>query len=629
MHPHIEFSHILNELSVNRNDPCEVIREIISNAYDAAASKILYAPLEEESGFLFFDNGVGLSSDEAINGVTPYEAFFSIGKSTKKKGESIGYKCQGAKLCFAATRILVITRSAKEADWRAIRIENPRQVLNVSYDITPEHTQEPWNVLRSFFATTSSSTASVLSEFGADFFKKSFKTGTLIVIHGLDTENYSKSFLSGDQPEGSYIYNYIRFSTRHGDVRSIDESQGFNANHTLQVKLRDIRQASLKIFSNQAWFDVPFGFPYLEKPTTITDIKSPAQIARLRDGRFFARGAKSFTLGSGKYSIVFAIDGNRRAHEDYIHLDRKGSARSGVRLADQRGVFIAVNGIKVCRYSDIFKSPVLESYMILGEKDNSSHYTMIINGEFDLVTNRNSLSGKSYGILASNDFTQQIQKFLDYFKNNDPAFNELLSRLKKESTESKLTEQIDDLKQSKSQIKSRERLRITHSSGESPSEEIFMCPIPGEEYLVGVLYANLYNFVPKDHPLKKFWKKVLTFSTQGIDSLGLKDLESDAPLKEQNLISIEYKYSFDNSGPFNHALAIVDYIVAWNVNLQDGEKVKDEYSCFGTVSRDPEFGWSISDIENDEGGSYQQKRVHVISLRELIEKSLTVKFHRP
>jgi hypothetical protein len=130
MHPHIEFSHILNELSVNRNDPCEVIREIISNAYDAAASKILYAPLEEESGFLFFDNGVGLSSDEAINGVTPYEAFFSIGKSTKKKGESIGYKCQGAKLCFAATRILVITRSAKEADWRAIRIENPRQVLN-------------------------------------------------------------------------------------------------------------------------------------------------------------------------------------------------------------------------------------------------------------------------------------------------------------------------------------------------------------------------------------------------------------------------------------------------------------------------------------------------------------------
>lgn len=42
--------------------------------------------------------------------------------------------------------------------------------------------------------------------------------------------------------------------------------------------------------------------------------------------------------------------------------------------------------------------------MILGEKDNSSHYTMIINGEFDLVTNKNSLSGKSYGILASNDF---------------------------------------------------------------------------------------------------------------------------------------------------------------------------------------------------------------------------------
>lgn len=36
-YPTISYTHILSELSVNRKDPCEVIRELISNSYDAKA----------------------------------------------------------------------------------------------------------------------------------------------------------------------------------------------------------------------------------------------------------------------------------------------------------------------------------------------------------------------------------------------------------------------------------------------------------------------------------------------------------------------------------------------------------------------------------------------------------------
>ncbi len=107
MTPQIEFKHVLGELSVNRNDPCEVLRELISNSYDANASHIVYMPLKDRHGLVFLDDGTGLNHQTSINGITPWEAFFSIGKSTKKQGDSIGYKCQGSKLCFACARILV------------------------------------------------------------------------------------------------------------------------------------------------------------------------------------------------------------------------------------------------------------------------------------------------------------------------------------------------------------------------------------------------------------------------------------------------------------------------------------------------------------------------------------------
>ncbi|HVR95492.1 MAG TPA: ATP-binding protein, partial [Thermoanaerobaculia bacterium] len=78
--PQIEFRHVLSELSVNRNDPCEVLRELISNSYDAGAKHIEYVPLKDQKGLAFLDDGSGLDSSTEIKGITPWAAFFSIGK---------------------------------------------------------------------------------------------------------------------------------------------------------------------------------------------------------------------------------------------------------------------------------------------------------------------------------------------------------------------------------------------------------------------------------------------------------------------------------------------------------------------------------------------------------------------
>jgi hypothetical protein len=151
-HPEIDYKHVLSELSVNRKDPCEVIRELISNSYDAQASRIEIYPLLQYQGFIFFDNGIGLSETEEVNGITPYRAFFSIGKSTKIQGDFIGYKCQGSKLCFASKKFTLITRCSNEDNWRSISIDNPKNNLSPQYNIQSNIDNNPWETIQNLFS---------------------------------------------------------------------------------------------------------------------------------------------------------------------------------------------------------------------------------------------------------------------------------------------------------------------------------------------------------------------------------------------------------------------------------------------------------------------------------------------
>lgn len=626
MRPQIEFKHVLGELSVNRNDPCEVLRELISNSYDAHASHIAYMPLIDRQGLIFLDDGSGLNAQTLINGITPWEAFFSIGKSTKKQGDSIGYKCQGSKLCFASARIMVAsTVDRSGGNWIHKTIDNPRINLDTSYDISPEHSTNIGDVLDAFFVGSTADTAAAVTQLklllSGD---KLGRTLTLILIDGLETEGYSKYFSVGPIAEESYVYNYIRFYTRHGDVRHIAQSQGFTANQRAQVTA-GVKGALFSIYSGGKTSAIPFGYPYLDQGAPDLNLKSPAQVARLRDGRFFSRAAKKFLIGPNKFSLIVAIDGNRRAHDEYKNLARKGQAKSGIRLSDQRGLFIAVKGIKICKYPELMSS--IAGYEVLSEGDAASHYSIIVDGDFDLVTNRSALSKRAYDTLTDSAFLAEVKKFLDSLKASDVTFSELLSRLRKESSEILLNEQIELLESARSEVKKRERIRIVDPTGQS---HLFLSPRPGEEYLVGVLYSQLGTMTGKMAGYEKYWRRVITFSTQGIDSLGLRDESAPQPLAEKNICSIEYKYEFNNLGPFNHALAVVDFIVAWSVNVDLTKQVKDAFTCFGKIAKvaGNDFEWEISDIENVEGGTYAQV-ITVIDLKALLTHTFNPKFTVP
>jgi len=617
MRPQIDFQHVLNELSVNRHDPCEVVRELVSNAYDAGASEIRYAAAPDQAGFVFFDNGSGLESATKTNGITPYEAFFSIGKSTKKRGDGgIGYKCQGSKLCFACSRILVLTRSGAASDWLFKIVENPRSSISEGFDISPSKAEDPSQVLTQFFGKASATSQAICDAFADTLQSKT--GGTLIAVLGFDTENFARYLFPGEQAKRSYIYNYIRHFTRHGDTRSITKAEGFKSNQILQVASK-LKPANFLIWSGKEFSSIPYGFPYLEV-TDEPDVKGPEDVARLRDGNFYARSAKKISFSGKTYSLILTVDGNRRAHVGYSELDRKGTPRSGVRLVDQRGLWISASGIKITRYSDLFFRPELEKYAVLAEADAQSHYQLVIDGDFELVTNRNALSRSASSVLENGNFVSELKQFLDSVEKEDGIFGSLLSRLNREQSEARLNQQIEILDASKLRMTSRERFRI--------DGRLFVSPNPGEEYLVGVLYAELGAKVKSDNEFAADWKIVLTFSTQGIDSLAMEI--KGGSLKSEHLRSVEYKYEFSNAGPFNHALSIVDVIVAWGVNLDPGQQVHDQYGCFGNVYEIRRGKWEIREMESTAGQIYEKRVTTVIDLKQLISDTFPeAKFTKP
>ncbi|MBW4449477.1 MAG: ATP-binding protein [Spirirestis rafaelensis WJT71-NPBG6] len=646
LYPDISYTHVLSELSVNRKDPCEVIRELISNSYDAQASRIEIYPLLQYQGFIFFDNGTGLSETQVINGITPYQAFFSIGKSTKIPGEFIGYKCQGSKLCFASKKFTLITRCKNEQNWRSISIDNPKDNLNPQYNkdnLNPQYNIEsqldnsPWQTVKNLFSRANKQTANILEHLREEFFQNGFSNGAMIIVQGLEVEKFSDFYDSEEDgiTKWSYLKHYIRFNTRHGDMRilrpdktdfsagkaeTFKQSLGYNDQCELYLWTRDVKKVDgLK--------KIEAGYPYLEKPSDI-HISSPAEVSSLSTGRFFARGAATFQFEGITYCLALAIDGNRRAHEKYEELDRKGKKKSGIRLTEQRGVFICSEGVKICRYNEIFEHSKLADYALLGTSNGQSHYIFIINGNFDVVTNRNSLTETAIRILNNDSFIEYIRKFFDQAKSKIKVFGELVGRLNKEIQDVKLEAYTKKLNALKQGIQDRPRFMVEDI--EQLYGKLLVEPGIGEEYSVGTLYTMFAHLVPADSQYAHLWLRPRTFSSMGIDSVAV-------DIGENRLVdnvhkALEYKYTFSPSDEFNHPLILTDQIVCWNIPTgEDGKQISDSYNYFGEISFTEELnglGYQIINIQSRDG-EYHGGNVKVISLKNLLDKTFNCQWVTP
>jgi hypothetical protein len=627
LNPEISYTHSLSELSVNRKDPCEVIRELISNSYDAEASRIEIYPLYKEKGFIFFDNGTGLSETEIINGITPYQAFFSIGKSTKNPGDAIGYKCQGSKLCFAAKRFTLITRCRNEESWRLISIDNPTTNLNIHYNIESRSDQQPLETLRKL-CSKERQTLNILDYLSKEVFDKAFLTGTMIMIHGYDVTNFTKYYTKQKIKGKEYYYleEYIRFHTRHGDMRILRPNEtGFSNQKALNFKstFRYNDQCELFLWSDNSLKKIEAGFPYLLKPDDLDKIKSPSNVSRLRSGNFYARLATTFEFEERTYCLSLAIDGNGRALSKYDTLDRQGSngKRSGLKLTDQRGTFICSEGVKACQYNEIFEHSILrDDYEVLATSNAQAHYAFMINGSFQLVTNRNSLTDEGLTVLKNDLFVEHIRDFLKEAQRDNTVFKELIDVLKRESEAYKLDNYIKQRDDFRKDIRYRTRFMVNNV--DSLKGKWLVAPSSGQEHWVGALYTMFSHFLTSEFQYANLWLRPRTFSGVGIDSFAVSIEENS--LEENVHKGLEYKWTFSPSEVFNHPLIVTDQIVCWEMPIPiNGEQVKDSYDYFGYVLLTEELngiGYEITKIQSMTG-EVNNNKVKVISLKNLLGKT--------
>lgn len=268
----------------------------------------------------------------------------------------------------------------------------------------------------------------------------------------------------------------------------------------------------------------------------------------------------------------------------------------------------------------------MEEYAALNDSKAQSHYLLVINGSFNLVTDRNNLSEDSLKTLRNPHFIEKIKDFLDRTYNKSKVFQELIERIGNQVSPSKTEVQVKQFNQTKSKIGERDYFYILDI--EQLKDKKILVPIDGEEHGVGALYTLLSYFVPSESPYAHLWLRPITFSGQGIDSIAV-EYGDNRITKE--LKGLEYKFSFSTYELFNHPLVITDQIICWELHesVLPDEIVNDgDYT--GEIHKSEklqDIGFEIINIES-KSGSVHDDNISIICLRKLIEYTFNCDFKK-
>lgn len=202
--PKVKEVTMFKEIALNIKNPCEMIREALSNSYDSDAKNIWITSKRNIDGdleLLIRDDGKGMDLDEI-------HSFFNLGDS-KKMMQNIGEKGLGTKTYFKSKKIII----------------NTRKFNNNGYNIIME---DPWKKLLNDEIPTYSVTE-----------KNNLQQGTEIIIVGYSVDNGEKYF------NFNTLKDYILWFTAGGNFKnifankSILQSKVKNMNKSSQIYIKD------------------------------------------------------------------------------------------------------------------------------------------------------------------------------------------------------------------------------------------------------------------------------------------------------------------------------------------------------------------------------------------------------
>src|SRR5262249_35821477 len=146
--------------------------------------------------------------------------------------------------------------------------------------------------------------------------------------------------------------------------------------------------------------------------------------------------------------------------EEYSELSRSGASLSGIRFADQRGVILCSQGVRVCQYNQFFDHEGLNGWQEL--KEGVDHFCFFIDGPFELVTNRNLPAQKATTLLKRNEFVKYVADFLTRVgrESGGDVLQELRNRIRREATVLKENEYVRKTHELKERVADRGEFRV-------------------------------------------------------------------------------------------------------------------------------------------------------------------------
>ena len=501
------------EIASDFGQPLELLREAISNAFDAQATCVrlmFYSELVKGVHVLKIvieDNGTGMDREGL-------QSFFDLGNSPRHKEKMaavpggshagpIGEKGHGTKVYFNSSRITVLTHRGGRAY---------KAVLN-----------EPYGTL------SDGRIPEVAVEERAEPTRPEYPTQ--IVVEGY---NHNQTELFNHERTKDYVYWFTKFG-------SSEQLFGIKNLASAEVHLKGLDRQEPEVLR--------FGHPF---PPESASLQALFDAHDERAGDYFC---KRYTfqgtlprLPQFPYQAIFSVEGNRIKLDSNKMLKRPGkyvAPQGAYTVAERYGIWLCKDFIPVERRNEVI------SY-------KGSEYTKLhafLNCQaLRLSANRGSLEPTAE--VIKNAIDEEIRRIYDQIMSGEDM--EMLDYLEEQAAVRRTIDQ--EAKDFKKRQERADKAQVATYEGITLVE-------PYSEIGVLAIMAQLAVVAPTLFPFT-----ILDYDTHsGYDVLVKGD--ATTPIQNARKFYVEYKYVV--TGTFNHSFQNLRSIVCWNTKLQQDDEVQD------------------------------------------------------
>ena len=573
--PTVNVAKELAEISKDFTSPRELIRETISNALDASASRILVDAFKDDSHgdddlvVRIIDDGVGMTRREL-------EGFFDLGYSSKRdKATAIGNKGHGTKIAYNSSQVTVVTKSIEQGVFLKAVLDDPRRSLNRALKSGGPPPQVEVTQIDGFGAPELEVAAS----------------GTIVEVRGYDNNNWN-AFAHGP------LRDYIEWFTAWGSIRA----QWGDPPPPCVLHLQGIGQAQRE--------QLQYGHPFPEEES---DFRALRKKDDRRPENFYVRRWVSPALKVNNFPdqelhVVFSVEGDSAKRNHNVMLKRVGRPsgtpfpweQARYRVTDRYGIYVCRDGIPIERKNERFAD----------RSEWTKWHAFIDCAGLQLTANRASVENTASDLLAA--IYDTAEEYIKEYVLGSDEYEEFARRIQLEAGRRKAERERKDVTRRYKAYKSKKRYQV---SGGGKATEFLE---PRTEQGVVWLLAKLTELWPEHFPNLKV---VDLDSHFGYDLLVLR---RHILTGNEEPAFTELKLNLRDSKDFNHSFDFLNGLVCWETNLQEDEElrdIQDHLRVFKKAAPDANTPYTRFYLNNPVGGV----NIEVTVLKSYLEEVLALR----